>query len=55
MINGINKGDNTNHHDQFIKCVNFNPINRMVNKPIKPIPFVLALFDIFVNHYERNY
>ena len=33
-----NKGDKTHHHDQLMKPVSFNPMNKIVNNPTNPTP-----------------
>ena len=43
----IKGGDNTHHHDQSMTLVSFNPIKRMVNIPVKPIPLEFLVLLIF--------
>lgn len=45
MIAIIHIGDRTHHHDQSITFPSFNPMNRMVNTPVNPIPLEL-LFEL---------
>jgi hypothetical protein len=48
-VNPIHSGERTHSQDQLIYPVSFNPINRMVNIPAKPIPPVfLPSFDILL-------
>ena len=37
----VQTGDSTHHHDHSITSVNFNAMNRMVNRPVNPIPLLL--------------
>lgn len=43
----IKGGDNTHHHDQSMTLDSFNPIKRMVNIPVKPIPLEFLVLLIF--------
>jgi hypothetical protein len=35
---GIQRGDNTHHHDHAITLVSLRPTKRTVSKPVKPMP-----------------
>lgn len=45
MAKLIHNGDKTHHHDQVIIPVSFRPMKRMVSRPAKPMPPLLAFFD----------
>jgi hypothetical protein len=45
--NPIHSGENTHHHDQSIYPVSFNPMNRIVSKPQKPIPPLEEELELF--------
>jgi hypothetical protein len=35
---GIQRGDNTHHHDHAITLVSLRPTKRTVSSPVKPMP-----------------